>query len=130
MGHDLRGKRVTLVGLGTRAGGLGVARYLAQEGAEVTVTDLRPADALTEPLAELAGLPIRYVLGGHEERDFTPERADLIVRNPGVPRRAPLLELARSHGIPIEMEMSLFFRTCQLLSSGLPEPRGRRLFRP
>ena len=125
VGHDLHGKRVTLVGLGTRAGGLGVARYLAQEGAEVTVTDLRPADALNEPLAELAGLPIRYVLGGHEELDFTPERADLIVRNPGVPRRAPLLELARSHGIPVEMEMSLFFRACPAPIVGVTGTKGK-----
>ena len=56
MGLDLRGKRVTLDGLGTRAGGLGVARYLASQGAEVTVTDMRPAEALAEPLAALAGL--------------------------------------------------------------------------
>ena len=112
MGLDLRGKRATLIGLGTRAGGLGVARYLTSQGAEVTVTDMRPAEALAEPLTALAGLPVRFVLGGHQEQDFTPERADLIVRNPGVPRRAPLLELARSHGIPVEMEMSLFFRAC------------------
>ncbi len=123
--HDLRGKRVTLVGLGTRAGGVGVARYLAQQGAEVTVTDLRPRDALTEPLTQLSGLPIRYVLGGHEELDFTPERADLIVRNPGVPRRAPLLELARSRGIPVEMEMSLFFRACPAPIIGVTGTKGK-----
>ena len=35
------GKRVTVMGLGTRAGGVGVARYLAEAGAIVTVTDLR-----------------------------------------------------------------------------------------
>ena len=89
VGLDLRGKRVTLIGLGTRAGGVGVARYLAGHGADVTVTDMRPPEALAEPLAALAGLPIRFVLGGHQERDFTPERADLIVRNPGVPRPSP-----------------------------------------
>ena len=125
MGLDLRGKRVTLIGLGTRAGGLGVARYLAGQGAEVTVTDMRPAEALAEPLAALAGLPIRFVLGGHQERDFTPERADLIVRNPGVPRRAPLLELARSHGIPVEMEMSLFFRACPAPIIGITGTKGK-----
>jgi UDP-N-acetylmuramoylalanine--D-glutamate ligase len=125
MGYDLRGKRVTLIGLGTRAGGLGVARYLASQGAEVTVTDMRSAEALAESLAALAELPIRFVLGGHEERDFTPERADLIVRNPGVPRRAPLLELARSHGIPVEMEMSLFFRACPAPIVGITGTKGK-----
>jgi UDP-N-acetylmuramoylalanine--D-glutamate ligase len=125
VGLDLRGKRVTLIGLGTRAGGLGVARYLTSQGAEVTVTDMRSADALAEPLAALAGLPIRFVLGGHQEQDFTPERADLIVRNPGVPRRAPLLELARSHGIPVEMEMSLFFRACPAPIVGITGTKGK-----
>src|SRR5947207_309246 len=81
----LRGKRVTLIGLGTRGGGAGVARYLAGQGAVVTITDQRAAEELAEPLEELAGLPIRYVLGRHEERDFMPEGADLVVRNPGVP---------------------------------------------
>jgi UDP-N-acetylmuramoylalanine--D-glutamate ligase len=122
---DLRGKRVTLMGLGTRAGGVGVARYLTDQGAAVTVTDMRPAEALAEPLAALAGLPIRFVLGGHQERDFTPQQADLIVRNPGVPRRAPLLELARSHGIPIEMEMSLFFRACPAPVIGITGTKGK-----
>ena len=125
MRPDLFGKRATLVGLGTRAGGVGVARYLASEGAEVTVTDLRPPEALAEPLAALAGLPIRFVLGGHEEEDFTPERADLIVRNPGVPRRAPMLELARSHGLPVEMEMSLFFRACPAPIVGITGTKGK-----
>ncbi|MGH2617114.1 MAG: UDP-N-acetylmuramoyl-L-alanine--D-glutamate ligase, partial [Thermomicrobiales bacterium] len=123
--RHVRGKRVTLIGLGTRGGGLGVARYLAGQGADVTVTDQRPAAALAEPLAELANLPIRYVLGRHDERDFIPEGADLVVRNPGVPRRAPLLELARSHGIPIEMEMSLFFRACPAPIVGVTGTKGK-----
>jgi UDP-N-acetylmuramoylalanine--D-glutamate ligase len=102
-----------------------VARYLVRQGAEVTVTDKRPAEELAEPLAELAGLSIRYVLGNHDERDFTPDGADLVVRNPGVPRRAPLLELARAHGIPIEMEMSLFFRACPAPIIGVTGTKGK-----
>lgn len=125
MSNHLRGKRVTLIGLGTRRGGLGVARYLAGEGAIVTVTDLRPAGELAETIVELDDLPIRYVLGRHDERDFTPEGADMIVRNPGVPRRAAHLVLARSHGIPIEMEMSLFFRACPAPIIGVTGTKGK-----
>ena len=112
MTDDYTGKRITVMGLGTRGGGLGVVRYLVERGAVVTVTDAKPAAALAEPLAELAGLPVRLALGGHDEADFTPERADVVVRNPGVPRRAPLLALARRHGLPVEMEMTLFLRAC------------------
>jgi UDP-N-acetylmuramoylalanine--D-glutamate ligase len=121
----LRGKRVTLVGLGTRQGGLGIARYLVAQGAQVTVTDLRSEDALTDTLSALEGLPIRYVLGRHEEHDFTPDGADMIVRNPAVPRRAPLLQLAREHGVPIEMEMSLFFRACPAPIVGVTGTKGK-----
>ncbi|MBX6754690.1 MAG: hypothetical protein IRY86_10700, partial [Thermorudis peleae] len=68
---DLRGKRVLVMGLGTRSGGLGVTRWLVAQGAIVTVTDLRPAEALRESLAALEGLPITFVLGQHREQDFT-----------------------------------------------------------
>ena len=95
MTNNLAGQRATVMGLGRRGGGAGVARYLAEAGAIVTVTDAQPAERLGEALAGLAGLPIRYVLGGHDESDFLPGGADLVIRNPGVPRRAPLLELAR-----------------------------------
>lgn len=125
MADALRGKRVTLVGLGTRQGGLGIARYLVAQGAQVTVTDTRSEEALAETIAALSGLPIRYVLGGHEERDFTPDGADLVVRNPAVPRRAPLLQLARERGVPIEMEMSLFFRACPAPIVGVTGTKGK-----
>jgi UDP-N-acetylmuramoylalanine--D-glutamate ligase len=121
----LRGKRVTLVGLGTRQGGLGIARYLVARGAQVTVTDMRDEEALAETISALEGLPIRFVLGRHEERDFTPDGADLVVRNPAVPRRAPLLQLARKHGVPIEMEMSLFFRACPAPIVGVTGTKGK-----
>jgi UDP-N-acetylmuramoylalanine--D-glutamate ligase len=113
------------MGLGTRGGGVGVARFLVERGAIVTVTDGKPAEALTDSLAALEGLPIRYVLGGHEERDFTLDGADMVVRNPGVPRRAPLLQIARANGVPIEMEMSLFLRHCPAPVIGVTGTKGK-----
>jgi UDP-N-acetylmuramoylalanine--D-glutamate ligase len=95
------------------------------QGARVTVTDMRGEEALAESLSALDGLPIRFVLGRHEERDFTPDGADLIVRNPAVPRRATLLQLAREHGVPIEMEMSLFFRACPAPIVGVTGTKGK-----
>src|SRR5690242_4486070 len=92
------GKRALVMGLGIHGGGLGVARFLATHGADVTVTDLRSAELLAEPMARLADLPIRYVLGEHREEDFTD--TDLVVRNPAVPRESPLLAAARAAGVP------------------------------
>jgi UDP-N-acetylmuramoylalanine--D-glutamate ligase len=125
MSDVFRGKRVTVMGLGARAGGLGVARYLAGVGACVTVTDLRTADELAAPIAELAGLPVRFALGGHDERDFTSERADIVVRNPGVRRNSPFLELARRNGVSVEMEMSIFLRACSAPIIGITGTKGK-----
>ena len=103
---DLEGKRILVFGLGVHGGGLGVARWLVKQGARVTVTDLKRAEELQPSLDALRGLPIKYVLGEHREQDFL--NADLIVRNPGVPRESKWLKLAQEHGVPVEMEMSLF----------------------
>ncbi len=103
---DLKNKRVLVFGLGVHGGGLGVATWLVKQGARVTVTDLKNVEQLQPSLDALRGLPIEYVLGEHREQDFL--NADLIVRNPGVPRESKWLQLAREHKIPVEMEMSLF----------------------
>lgn len=119
------GVRVTVMGLGTRAGGVGVARYLAEQGALVTVTDLRPAQDLAESLAQLDGLGIRAVLGRHDEVDFTLPGAEVVIRNPGVRRDNRLLEIARRSGARVEMEMTLFLRACPAPVIGITGTKGK-----
>ncbi|CAG0989048.1 UDP-N-acetylmuramoylalanine--D-glutamate ligase [Anaerolineae bacterium] len=103
---NLNNKRVLVFGLGVHGGGLGVAQWLVSQGAIVAVTDLRTAEQLQSSLDALRGLPIKYVLGEHRDEDFV--NADLIVRNPGVPRESRFLQIAQEHSIPVEMEMGLF----------------------
>ncbi|HEU5422160.1 MAG TPA: UDP-N-acetylmuramoyl-L-alanine--D-glutamate ligase, partial [Nitrolancea sp.] len=123
MASWLAGRRALVMGLGTHDGGLGVARYLARQGAEVTVTDLRGPEALGPALEALRGLPLRFTLGEHRAEDF--ERAELVVRNPAVPLDSPWLALARAHGASIEMEMSLFFRACPAPIVGITGTKGK-----
>ena len=104
------GHRVTVMGLGSFGGGTGLARYLAEQGATVTVTDLKDAADLQGALYALRGLPIRYVLGEHREEDFA--EADRVFVNPAVPPTSPYLELARSSGVPLDSELNLFVRQC------------------
>ncbi len=120
---ELAGKRALVMGLGTRQGGVGVTRYLVSQGADVTVTDLRDAETLQSSIRAIGGLPVRYRLGEHREEDF--DSADLIVRNPGVPLSSPWLQRARRNGIPIEMEMSLFFRACPAPIIGITGTKGK-----
>jgi UDP-N-acetylmuramoylalanine--D-glutamate ligase len=116
---DLQNKRVLVFGLGVHGGGIGVAKWLVKQGARVTVTDLKTADQLQAAVDALHGLPIEYVLGEHREQDFL--NADLIVRNPAVPRESKWLQFAREHGIPVEMEMGLFV---QRLPRGMAQVIG------
>jgi UDP-N-acetylmuramoylalanine--D-glutamate ligase len=125
MSNRYDGQRVTIMGLGTRGGGLGVARYLVAEGATVTVTDRRTEQDLATSIEALGSLPIRYVLGRHDERDFTRAGADIVIRNPGVRRNSPLLQHAREDGVRVEMEMSLFFRACQAPIIGITGTKGK-----
>ena len=109
----LAGARVTVMGLGLSGGGTGVARFLAHQGAKVTVTDLKPEKDLREPMAELAGLPIDFHLGGHRDEDFT--GADLVVVNPAIPDSSREVAIAAASGVPLETEMNLFFKRCPAL---------------
>ncbi len=107
--HDIHGRRVTVMGLGTFGGGLGAVRYLADQGAIVTVTDLRSEAVLADSLKQLEGLDgLRFVLGRHDADDFT--RADLVVVNPAVAPGNEFVELARRANVPLTTEMSLFWQ--------------------
>jgi UDP-N-acetylmuramoylalanine--D-glutamate ligase len=117
----LVGKRMSVIGLARE--GTDLARYLTNEGARVLVNDLRPADALADRLAELAGRPIEYVLGGHP---FAPTLdADLLFVSPGVPTDLPLLVEARARGIPISSGTRLFFERCPAPIVGITGSSGK-----
>lgn len=105
---DLKNKRVLVMGLGLIGGGVGVVKWLIKQGAKVTVTDLRTKKELLPSLKKLKRLPIKYILGKHRKVDFL--KADLIIKNPGVPNDSLYLKIARKNRIPIETDMSLFFK--------------------
>lgn len=85
---ELSGLRVTVMGLGVHGGGLATAIWLHRHGALVTVTDLRDEASLASGLEQLPET-IRTVIGRHEMDDF--RMADLVVKNPAVPRHVPFL---------------------------------------
>ncbi len=120
---DLRGKRVLVMGLGLQGSGMAAARYAAQQGAIVRVTDMKSEEVLAPSIQALAGLSIEFVLGQHREEDF--RWAEIVIRNPGVPRTSPYLLLAQEHGAQIEMEIALFFLACPGRIIGITGTRGK-----
>jgi len=103
---EITGKNILVVGLART--GVAVARFLARNGAKVAVTDLRDETALAGPLGELAGLPVQYVLGRHDEADFA--AADMVVVSPGVPQESHYLQAARKAGREVITEIELASR--------------------
>lgn len=118
----LRGQRALLVGLGARTH-VALARFLVSHGAEVTITDTKPADRLAGELALLGDLPVRLVLGGHRREDFL--AADVVYVSPGVPADLPEIVAARRAGRPISSEMALFFALCAAPIVGITGSAGK-----
>ncbi len=117
------GRRVTVMGLGRFGGGVGVTRWLAAQGARITVTDSDPAEKLSASLDQLRGLDLQLRLGGHDERDF--RDADLIVVNPAVKPDSPFLQLAATAGVPVATELNLFVERCRGVGVGVTGTVGK-----
>jgi len=103
---NLKNKNVLVMGLGLVGGGLGATKWLYRQGAKITITDLRDKKTLAPTLKKLMGLNIKYVLGRHRKRDF--ERADLVIKNPGVAINSPYLKIAQKSGVPVTSDIELF----------------------
>jgi UDP-N-acetylmuramoylalanine--D-glutamate ligase len=103
---DLKGKRVTVVGLARS--GAAAAALLLRERATVSVTDRRPAGELSQWMARFEPGAIRWFVGAHPDEAF--RDADLIVLSPGVPLGSPPLQAAQARGIPIWGELELAAR--------------------
>ncbi|HEY5314213.1 MAG TPA: Mur ligase family protein, partial [Pirellulales bacterium] len=121
---EVAGKRVTVMGLGRHGGGVGAARWLAQQGARVTVTDQLPAEALQASVAALAGVAIEHwQLGGHDEQTF--RACDWLVVNPAVRPGEPLVQLAVRCGARVTSEIELFLSNCPARVVGVTGSVGK-----
>ena len=103
---ELKGKKVLVVGLGKS--GLAAALFLRRQGAQVTVSDVRSAEALAKDIPALLEEGIMVEAGGHGLLTF--RRQDLIVVSPGVPLDTSELVQVKGFGLPIIGELELAAR--------------------
>jgi UDP-N-acetylmuramoylalanine--D-glutamate ligase len=113
--------RALVVGLARE--GTALARFLAERGARVTVTDVKSAESLASNVAALAPFPVGCVLGGHP-LDLLDE-ADIVFVSPGVPLDIPLLEESRKRRLPLSSETRLFTRLCSAPVVGITGSSGK-----
>jgi UDP-N-acetylmuramoylalanine--D-glutamate ligase len=119
----LKNKKVVVMGLGLLGGGVETVKWLVKNKAQVLVTDLKTKSQLRDSLKKLKGLPVNFFLGGHPKKIF--QKADLIIKNPGVPRDSQFLKIARKNKIPVESDLSIFFRLFQGKIIGISGTKGK-----
>ncbi len=105
---DFNDKRLTIVGLGIE--GIDLARYLASQGAQVTVSDSQPAEKLAGRIQAVADLPLRLSLGANEPKEMLD--ADALFVSQGVPLDLPALRQARRRGVPLWSMLTLYMELC------------------
>jgi len=123
-----RNKKITVHGLGLLGRGIGDVIFLAQNGADLLVTDLKTEEQLAESLkkikkelGETLYKKIKFVLGEHRLEDF--RNRDFILKAAGVPLDSEFIKEAEKNNIPIKMDASWFV---ELVEGACPE-RSRRV---
>lgn len=112
------------MGLGHFGGGVNAARWLARQGAVVTVTDLADETALADSLTALESEPIaQWQLGGHREEHF--RGAELVVVNPAVRPGSRFVQIARDSGAQLTSEIELFVEACPAPIIGVTGSNGK-----
>jgi UDP-N-acetylmuramoylalanine--D-glutamate ligase len=121
---DLKGKKITVMGLGLHGGGIGTVRFLSEAGAIVTVTDIKSKEELAPSLLKLKGLKnVSYVFQQHRSENFS--KADLIIKTPPAPWTNKYIKLALENNVPVEIDSSLFFKLCKNLIIGVTGTKGK-----
>ena len=104
---DLRGKQVTVIGIGVSNRPL--LRLLAGAGAVVTARDKKTEDQLGDIAPQLKDWGVKLVLG---EQYMENIQGDVVFRTPGLRPDHPGLLAAAQRGARITSEMEVFFDVC------------------
>ena len=118
-----------MLGLGLLGRGLNDAKFLAECGADLIITDLKKAEDLAPTLKKLEKYKdIKYILGEHRLEDF--KDRDFILKAAGVPLDSPYINEAKKNNIPVEMDESLFAKIvsgCHSRVDGNPESKNLKM---
>jgi UDP-N-acetylmuramoylalanine--D-glutamate ligase len=119
---NFSGKKVLVVGLGIS--GLWTARWLAGQGAVVTISEIRSETDLDPgTCSEILRLGARLETGGHKKKTFL--NTEMIIVSPGVPHDMELLSAAIRSGITVTGELELASRMINTPMIGVTGTNGK-----
>lgn len=122
--EDFAGRRVTIVGLGSGRTAVGIAQFLVQYGARVTISDALTRQQLGAGIDRLGSLPVELVLGPSSD-DAALADPDFIFLIPGLRPRSATVLRAIQRGVPILTEIGLFLRLCPAEVVGVTGTKGK-----
>jgi UDP-N-acetylmuramoylalanine--D-glutamate ligase len=109
--------------LGLARQGLAVTRWLVEQGAQVTVSDAKPAADLQDPIGSLRDLAVKFALGGHPLSLL--DECDVLCLSGGVPIDLPIVIEAQQRGIPLTNDAQLFVERCPARIIGITGSAGK-----
>lgn len=115
------GKRVLILGAARQ--GLALARWLAQHGAAVTLSDMRAEEQLDDARAMLAGVQVRWFCGGHPLELL--DDADVLCLSGGVPMKLAIVQEALRRGIPLSNDTQIFMEVVPCKTVGITGSAGK-----
>lgn len=126
MMRDWKGLKVVIVGAARQ--GIALARYLAQHGAKVILTDRRSMGefrAEQQALANIPGAvyPVEWVCGNHPMELL--DDCALLCLSGGVSPRIPLALEARKRGIPLSNDSQIFMEAVPCIVIGITGSAGK-----
>ena len=122
-----KGKKITIIGLGLLGGAVNDARYLAEHGAHLVITDSKTKDQLKVSVQKLNKYKnIKFVFGQHRMEDF--KNTDMILQPGNVPIDSPYLLEAKKNNVPIFVSESLFAKYApEVIIVGITGTRGKSM---
>jgi UDP-N-acetylmuramoylalanine--D-glutamate ligase len=118
---DLKGRRITVVGLGLS--GTALVKWLAVRGALVGVSEAKPEAEFASWLILNRVHLERTEFGGHTEAFLC--SSDLIIASPGVPATQPALAAAARRGVPVIGELEVVLSDCRAKVAAVTGTNGK-----
>jgi len=104
-------KERSILVIGMARSGIATALMMADAGARVTVSEMKPEAEVSAAIEQLKAKNIGFEVGGHTLGSL--ENVDFVVTSPGVPPSNILLTGAKERGLPAYSELEVASWVCQ-----------------